>query len=331
MPMNTVILTDAPDQLSEFFPATPAWKQAEPTSLGPTLQNLWTAIGTGGSPWISNAPDSFNAGGWDAIAIIDRAPGSQFDALHEASARNAGLPASTACLALRGRGFHGNRARPWSVEKGNLHLTTHHNCNIPVSRARLGFSMLPTVAATRALAGQAGKPGHIGIKWVNDILIEGQKVAGSLTSTQIQDEAYTSVVMGLGMNVERTPPIDASRFVPAAGCLADLLPVSCLTLPEVLPKVLRAFDDAYRKLIDEGQDELLDAYRRFSCCIGEEVTVWAENVSDFASAEPLAQGRLLKINDDLSLTIEGHHAPVDKGRLAFTNKSWPMGTARIAD
>lgn len=329
--MNTVILTDSPDQLSEFFPMTPAWKQTAQTSLEPTLQNLWAAIGTGGSPWIADVPGSFNAGSWDAIAIIDQAPGSQFDALHDASTRNAELPAAAACLALRGRGFHGNRARPWSVEKGNLHLTTHHSCDTPVSRAGLGFSMLPTVAAARALAGQAGKPGHIGIKWVNDILVDGQKVGGALTATQIQDDAYTSVIMGLGMNVERTPPIDASRFVPAAGCLADLLPVSSLTLPEALPKILRAFDDAYRNLIAEGQNNLLEAYRRFSCCIGEDVTVWAENVSDFASAEPLAQGRLLKINDDLSLTIEGREEPVGKGRLAFTNKSWPMGTARIAD
>lgn len=329
--MGTLILTDSPDQLSEFFPATPAWRQADQSSLEAPLANLWSAIGPSTSVWTSAAPDSFDVGAWDAVAIIDQAPGSQFDALHEATSKNTPLPSAVACLALRGRGFHGNRNRAWSVEKGNLHLTTLHACDAPVSKVRLGFSMLPTVAAARAIAGQAGKPGQIGIKWVNDILIEGQKVAGAITSTQVENDAYRAVIMGLGMNVERTPPIETSNFVPAAGCLADLLPVSSLTLTDVLPKVLRAFDDAYRNLVSEGQGDLLEAYRRFSCCIGENVTVWAENVSDFASTEPLAQGKLLSINDDLSLNIEGRQEPVGRGRLAFTDKSWPMGTARIAD
>jgi hypothetical protein len=94
--MNTVILTDCPEQLGEFFPQAPTWRQAGARSLSAPLRNLWHAIGTGGSAWTDDAPDSRQYGDWDALAIIDQAPESQFDALRRAAARNEDLPAASA-------------------------------------------------------------------------------------------------------------------------------------------------------------------------------------------------------------------------------------------
>ena len=202
----------------------------------------------------------------------------------------------------------------------------------PIARVGHGFSLLPTVAAVRALTGQAAKPDQIGIKWVNDILIEGHKVAGALTATQLEGDAFQSVVMGLGINIARTPVIDPSRFIPAAGCLNDLLPGSRLTLPSLFWKLLRSFNAAYRDLTTQGFEDLLDAYRRFSCCLGKEVIVWAEDVTDFALLRTAcARGKLLAIESDLSLRIEGKEETIGKGRLAFPENSWPMGSARVAD
>jgi biotin-[acetyl-CoA-carboxylase] ligase BirA-like protein len=329
--MPTALFTDSPDQLNAFFSSPPSWRRVNGCDLPETQRNLWSAIGPGPQAWIAHAPNSLDAGDWDAIAIIDDAPDSQFNALQGAAGESKKLPASVACLALGGKNFRGNRNRPWAVEKGNLHLTTFHVCDAAIARVSHGFSLLPTVAATRALAGQAAKPGQIGIKWVNDILIEGQKVAGALTATQLEGDAFQSVVMGLGMNVARTPVIEASRFIPAAGCLNDLLPGSNLTLQSLFWKLLRSFHRAYRELTTDGYDTLLDAYRCFSCCLGKEVIVWAENVTDFASSEPLARGKLLAIESDLSLRIEGREETISKGRLTFPEHSWPMDSARVAD
>lgn len=329
--MPATLFTDSPDQLDAFFPNAPAWRRVDGARLSDPQRNLWSAIGSAPQAWIADAPGAPDAGQWDAIAIIDVAPGSQFDALQQAASNGRELPAAVACLALSGKNFRGNHNRPWAIEKGNLHLTTFHVCDAPVALVGHGFSMLPTVAATCALTGQAAKPEHIGIKWVNDILIDGHKVAGALTATQLEGDAFQSVVMGLGMNVARTPVIEPSRFIPSAGCLNDLLPGSSLTLPNLFWKLLRSFDVAYRDLTSNGYDGLLDAYRRFSCSLGKEIIVWEENVTDFASAEPLARGRLLAIESDLSLRIEGRDETIGKGRLAFPENSWPMGSARVAD
>lgn len=329
--MPATLFTDSPDQLNAFFASAPAWRRIDASDLPEPHRNLWSAIGPAPQAWIADAPGAPDHGHWDAIAIIDVAPDSQFDALQEAASNGKELPAAVACLALSGRNFRGNRNRPWAIEKGNLHLTTFHVCDVSVALVGHGFSMLPTVAATRALTGQAAKPEHIGIKWVNDILIDGHKVAGALTATQLEGDAFHSVIMGLGMNVARTPVIEASRFVPAAGCLNDLLPGSNLTLPDLFWKLLRSFDAGYRELTTQGCGRLLDAYRRFSCCLGKEVIVWADNVTDFASSEPLARGKLIAIEPDLSLRIEDREETIGKGRLAFPENSWPMGAARVGD
>lgn len=329
--MPAALFTDSPDQLNAFFDIPPAWRHIDGGDLPEPLRNLWSTIGPSPQAWIADAPDSLDAGPWDAIAIIDDAPNSQFNALRDAAASGKELPASVACLALGGKNFRGNRNRHWAIEKGNLHLTTFHVCDAPIAKVSHGFSLLPTVAATRALAGQAAKANHIGIKWVNDILIDGHKVAGALTATQLEGDVFHSVVMGLGMNVARTPVIEPSRFIPAAGCLNDLLPGSSLTLPNLFWKLLRSFYRAYHELTAEGYDALLDAYRRSSCCLGKDVIVWAESVTDFAAAEPLARGKLLAIESDLSLRIEGREETISKGRLAFPEHSWPMGSARVAD
>ncbi len=329
--MQTLLLADSPDLLGDLFPSSLAWRRLSSDALPAPLANLWSVIGPGLPVWTAEAPASFAVGRWDSVAIVDQAPGSQFDALQSADAAGVQLPEAVACLALRGRGFHGNRERSWAVERGNLHLTVRHACDASVDHIGHGFSMLPTVGVTRALAGQAGSPGQVGIKWVNDVLIDGQKVAGALTATQVEEGRFRSVISGLGVNVERTPPIETSRFVPAAGCLADLLPVANITLPTFLPKILRSLDEVFQQLIDEGSAALLEAYRAHSCCLEKEVAVWAEDVNDFANTDPLARGRLLAINDDLSLTIEGCSEPLTRGRLALAGSSWPLGSAWVAD
>ena len=319
--MGIPILTDSPEQILEFFPKAPDWRHLNSRSLAAPLANLWEKISPGASVWTTDSHDRITGGGWDALAIIDQAPGSQFDALHQAASAGTALPAAVACLALRGHGFHGNRNRAWAAVKGNLHLATFHACNVPVAKVGQGFSILPTVAAARAIMGRISPDARIGIKWINDILVGGRKIAGSLTSTQVESDVYESVVTGLGMNIERTPPVETSRFVPKAACLADTLGGSGLTLPDLLPDILREFSVAYRQLVSGGHAELLRDYRDFSCCVGEQVAIWAEEVSDFASSKPLAQGRLISINDDLSLNIEGCPNPIYNGRLTFTNHS----------
>ena len=66
--------------------------------------------------------------------------------------------------------------------------------------------------------------GKAGIKWVNDVLIDGAKVSGVLAYTQQEGDNVTAATLGIGLNLKTTPRIDPSPFVPRAASLTDFCP-----------------------------------------------------------------------------------------------------------
>ncbi|MBD3220918.1 hypothetical protein GF314_06710, partial [bacterium] len=104
------------------------------------------------------------------MAVIDRAPRSQYDALLEAVRAGGGVPAPLAALALTGERFHGNRGRPWVAERGNLHLSCVVPVDLPAAASAAALAAIPAVAVCEAIAGECGdRPPRI--KWVNDVLV----------------------------------------------------------------------------------------------------------------------------------------------------------------
>jgi len=93
----------------------------------------------------------------------------------------------------------GRRQRAWhSPPGGNIYLSFGWQ----FSARDLPLSTLPLVTALclcRALQ-RAGLSGH-GVKWPNDILVNGEKVAGILVETQSAGTAPAIAVIGIGLNV----------------------------------------------------------------------------------------------------------------------------------
>jgi BirA family biotin operon repressor/biotin-[acetyl-CoA-carboxylase] ligase len=93
----------------------------------------------------------------------------------------------------------GRRERSWYSPPG---------CNVYLSlgwqfpKGKLPLSLLPLVAAVctcRALS-RSGLQGH-GIKWPNDILVSGAKLAGILVEMQASSQGPAHAVIGVGINV----------------------------------------------------------------------------------------------------------------------------------
>jgi BirA family biotin operon repressor/biotin-[acetyl-CoA-carboxylase] ligase len=174
--------------------------------------------------------------------------------------------------------------------------------------------MLPSLAVVETIRRLLGPETPVGIKWVNDILIEGRKVAGVLTATQLSGPILEHVVFGLGVNVEKKPGIDRSPFVPLAGCLQEEVRDEELTFESVVWTLLEILDGFYRELLEEGPGRLLEAYRSRSLVLGREVIIRDENPD---GETPIAQGKVEAIEPDLSLRIQGVSSPVSRGRLLF--------------
>jgi BirA family biotin operon repressor/biotin-[acetyl-CoA-carboxylase] ligase len=152
------------------------------------------------------------------------------------------------------------------------------------------------------------------IKWVNDILLGKAKVAGILAYTQSRDTWVNSAVLGFGLNVETTPFVEPTPFVPEAGSLRDFLePGTPDAQAAVLFALLQALERNYNTLLSSGTASLLERYRDRSMVMGREVTVCSE-ASDEAR-DVVAQGRVTGLGEKLELILEGVAAPVTNGRL----------------
>jgi biotin-(acetyl-CoA carboxylase) ligase len=251
--------------------------------------------------------------GWHAVLVREHAPASQYDALIQLLRSGVAVPDRVACAARAGTGMHGFRGRAWSALEGNIHLTVHFTPARRIERFESAFTALAAVAAAEAAESVPDLRGRVQIKWVNDVLVDSMKVGGVLAYTQTREDVMTAVVLGIGLNVEATPVVERSLYVPAASCLRDAAPAPlAVTADAVLHALLDALLRNYALLLEEGPAPLLGAYRARSAVLGEVVTV----VGDDASAsEIVATGRVAAIGDGLELYIEGHAAPVTRGRL----------------
>jgi biotin-(acetyl-CoA carboxylase) ligase len=321
-----LLLSDCPERLGGLARVEDG-SETPFDSLLPGDQALWRALGGGHRLWRGTARDPRPSGFWSRAVILAEAATSQFDALRDALAEGLELPGPTTCVALTGRGFHGQRDRPWASAPGNLHLCAAFPEPGLAAGTLPSLPMLPVVAlvdAVRALTGGTQRPG---IKWVNDVLIDGRKIGGVLTSTQTQGNRVTAVLLGIGLNVVTAPTVPPTPFVPRVGCLADA--GARVTWDAATAAVLTALGRRLTALVGDCPTGLLGAYRDASLVIGREVCVFADagpgETPVAAPPSPILRGTVRDIAADLSLLLEGVDAPVASGRLAFAEDCAPLG------
>ncbi len=96
----------------------------------------------------------------------------------------------------------GRRGREWVSATGNLAASLMFSAAVtPAVAATLGFvASLATLEACRALAPDV----DLSLKWPNDVLAKGGKVAGLLLESEVQGDAL-AVVVGFGVNLASAP------------------------------------------------------------------------------------------------------------------------------
>ncbi len=126
----------------------------------------------------------------------------------------------------------GRRGREWVSETGNLYASALliDPCSA-VHLAELPF--VAVAAARRAVAAHVtDADNRVRIKWPNDLLVDGRKVAGILLESAKVGRELSAVTIGIGINCKQAP---AATESPATSLLAAGAPV----FPEVLFEDLR--------------------------------------------------------------------------------------------
>jgi BirA family biotin operon repressor/biotin-[acetyl-CoA-carboxylase] ligase len=109
-----------------------------------------------------------------------------------------------AVLALQQTAGRGSRGRSWQAPEGNLNLSVLLRPARPAAQAGL-FSLLTGIAVTEALEQFFAPPTML--KWPNDVLLGGAKLAGILIDASPSGQKLDWLVIGIGMNLRHAPEI----------------------------------------------------------------------------------------------------------------------------
>jgi BirA family biotin operon repressor/biotin-[acetyl-CoA-carboxylase] ligase len=136
---------------------------------------------------------------------------------------------------------HGRRGRPWQTPSGNLAASLL--LSLPertVQVATLGFAAglaleaaigecAPSVSLKLALDEGSGLATRVRLKWPNDVLIDGAKVAGILLEAVTGPGSTSVVVVGIGVNVRHKPEGAPYPATSLAECGASTTPEALFT------------------------------------------------------------------------------------------------------
>ncbi|RYI13621.1 MAG: biotin--[acetyl-CoA-carboxylase] ligase, partial [Acetobacteraceae bacterium] len=123
--------------------------------------------------------------------------------------RAASLTRPTWILAGVQTAGRGRRARPWSSPRGNFHGTLVLKPAEPPETVALR-SFAAALALRDAFVALTGLPQSFALKWPNDVLCNGGKIAGILLESQGLNTPATTLCIGIGVNLIAAP--DASQI-----------------------------------------------------------------------------------------------------------------------
>ena len=163
----------------------------------------------------------------------------------------------------------GRRGRTWEAAPGQSLLSTI------LVRPRLApaqwpaYSLVTAVAVAETLARAAALAARL--KWPNDVLIAGRKIAGILLESRIVgDTAKAVVAVGVGVNV-------AQRACPAAlAARATSVTIEAgrvVTRDTILATLLEAFDEWRARLEGEGMAPVRARWLALADTIGRRVSI----------------------------------------------------------
>ena len=138
---------------------------------------------------------------------------------------DAGAPHGTLAVADRQTAGRGRRGRSWESPPGSsIYMSVLLRPDIPPDRAPMltlvmALSVAEGIRQCIETGGDSGNSLEIQIKWPNDIIISGKKLAGILTEMSSQVDYINHVTVGVGINVNRTEFPEEIRETASSLCL----------------------------------------------------------------------------------------------------------------
>ena len=161
---------------------------------------------------------------------------------------------------------HGRLGRPWHSPPGNLLVSVVLRPSVLAPRvAELGF--VAAVAVAACVAQHLPPDAGVGLKWPNDVQVDGAKIAGILPEARSAGAVLDWVVLGIGLNLAHAP---AGMPYPVTSLAAH---GATVTPEQGLQTFLAHLEQWLRRWETEGFDPVRAAWLAHARGLGGAVTV----------------------------------------------------------
>jgi BirA family transcriptional regulator, biotin operon repressor / biotin---[acetyl-CoA-carboxylase] ligase len=167
-----------------------------------------------------------------------------------------------------------------------------------------GTTQLTVAAATalaRAVTLQTGIVPEI--KWPNDILIRGRKIAGILTEMRAELDRVQEVLLGIGMDVN----LEAGDFAEGLRRTATSLRIETgqkVNRAELAVTVLRELDRDYQMVTEGRFERLAEQWEERCSTLGCQVAI--------RMGDRVIRGRAESLDNDGALLVRGLHGHLER-------------------
>lgn len=200
----------------------------------------------------------------------------------------AGAPTGTLAVAERQTEGRGRRGRSFASPPGGVYFSLLLRPSLPLSEVSSLTGAL-AVAVARALETETGL--DVGIKWVNDLYLNGKKAVGILceATADLETGMPEYVIVGVGINLTGTLPAELSGIATTVEREGGRVPDRAA----LIARAVREIEAVAPSPLASG---VLSESRRRSVLIGREVTV--------LRGESRIPARAIDVNDRGELVVE---------------------------
>lgn len=141
------------------------------------------------------------------------------------------------------------------------------------------------------------------IKWPNDILLNGRKVAGILTELNAELDRVNYVILGMGVDVNFT----ATDFPANLRSIATSLRIEAghsIQRADLAISILQELDRAYTRLAAGEFTALADEWEAHCATIGQQVTI--------SQGQRQVRGRAESLGEDGALLVRTEHGHLER-------------------
>lgn len=180
-----------------------------------------------------------------------------------------GAVEGTIVIAERQTGGRGRKGRSWFSPEGGIYMSCILRPRMTPSEAP-GITLMTGVAAAEAINLLTRLNARI--KWPNDILVGGRKIAGILTEISADMDGIDYVVVGIGINVNisREDLGDDIREIATSVLIETGGP---LARSRLVRAFLEQFEIYYRIIQDQGFEPIRKRWKDLSGIIGRRTRV----------------------------------------------------------